>query len=424
MSIKLVPKQHKTSDRWEPVLDAKGREVPYLRRYRDTGMIYVRKTFKAQGIPPLFKSTGETTLGRAKTAADQLVHRWKNEHLGIDDAQVMGRAKVSPDRTVRAAAEWVLENETPNRGEATQFKHRYYIGLIVDEWGSYPLDALTLDDFHRWIMRLRQKKFGPNLEPGTRGYRPARLRKSFEDFSKHLNLIYRHAYARKKIRHLMVFPNPDKALIAGRKERARRYTDRELIALWGVLSEDMRDQFVLAAECYMRLREALKLTWDRVDLESGRVTLRAQDVKTGSKTGRGRIFILSPLALERIRARYARRNPRSPYLFPHRFDVNRPRGSNRTAWDSVKARAGVVGRGTWHHLRHTAISKATLGGQVEPIKVSEYAGVSLQTLQRTYLHSRPDETAAAGRAAQLPIGCERGVNGKRAKSQVSKRKRK
>ena len=57
------------------------------------------------------------------------------------------------------------------------------------------------------------------------------------------------------------------------------------------------------------------LTWDRIDLETGKLTLRAEDVKTGSKTGKGRVFFVSPNALERIRARRKRDKTESPYVF-------------------------------------------------------------------------------------------------------------
>jgi integrase len=407
----------KEKSRWEPVTDTSGRDVPGLSRYTPSGVIYVRKTFKALGIPPLFESTHQKTLGKAKTAAEAIIHQWKNKHLGLDDSVVYGKRKTSPGKTVRDAAKWVLENHTPTQRIATQKKHHYYLGLIMDEFGDRSLDSVTIEDFNRWVMRLRQRKFAPDIPKGERGYRPARLRRSFEDFSKHMNLLFRQAYLRRRVSHLVTFPNPDKALIAGRKARAKKYTDSELQGLWSEMSDDMRDQFVLAAECYMRLREALKLSWDRVDLETGKVTLRPEDVKTGSKTGQGREFLLSPMALARIRARHAKSH--SPFIFPHRDNPNLPRTTNKSAWASAKARAGISG--TWHHLRHTALSRALLEAEANPVKVSEYAGVSLQTVQRNYLHARAEDTAEAAIAATLPLkGCERGVNGKSRKSQVSK----
>lgn len=37
----------------------------------------------------------------------------------------------------------------------------------------------------------------------------------------------------------------------------------------------------------------------------------------------------------------------------------------------------------------------------EPILVSQYAGVSIQTIQRTYLHGRAAQTAAVAKAISI-----------------------
>lgn len=394
----------KSSAVWEQVVtkDRSGRDIPIpnLFRYVPTGVIYVRKRFGREGIPRLSKPTGETTIGKAKVAADRIIQQHRNKHLGIDDSQTFGR-RLAKGNLFGAIAKEVLEDYTPTVRPATQVKHHRYIGALIEEWGDRPIESITVPEFKKWIQSLRNKKFGTSHKPGERGYKPAKTRATFEGFSKHMNLVFRWAYENGKVRHLMVFPNPDKAVIAARK--GRRYSDEELKALWREMNEDLKDQFVLACECYMRLNEALRLEWSRVDVKTGIVTLEAEHVKTGSKTGKGRKFYLSEFALARLRKRFAERDPRSPWVFPSRHDPMRPRTGNKTAWKATKRRAGITGKATWHHLRHTALSRTLLESGQHPVKVSEYAGVSMTTIQKVYLHSHPEETKEVRTGAQLPI---------------------
>lgn len=381
--------------RWQRVAE-------HLYRYVPTGVIYVRRRFGREGIPRLFETTGETTIGKAKTQAERITQRHRNKHLGIDDTAVFGkRRELASPNTFGAIARDVLSEYTPTVRPATQVKHRRYLKALIEEWGDEPAESVTPVRVAAWIKKLRTQKFGTKIEKGKRGYKPARLRATFEGFTKHLNLVFRWGYENSRIKYLVIFPNPDKAVIAKRK--GRRYTDDELRALWEQMNEDLRDQFVLAAECYMRLNEALKLEWSRVDLKTGLVTLEAEHVKTGSKTGKGRSFYLSPFALERIRRRKADQGDVSPFIFPSRFNLQKPRTGNKTAWKAAKARAGIAGKATWHHLRHTALSRALLEAGVNPTKVSEYAGVHMVTIQKVYLHSRPEETREASTGASLNL---------------------
>jgi integrase len=396
-----------SSSKWEQVTakDRTGKEVPVegLFRYIPTGIIYVRKRFGRDGIPRLTKSTGESTIGKAKTAADRIIQQHRNHHLGIDDTSTFGRRK-SGALTFAQLASRVLEDHSPSVRESTRVRHHRYLrpdSELVQKWGKTPIDAMTVPTVKSWINTLRGKKFDCGIEKGKRGYRPAKTRTTFEGFTKHMNLAFRFAYENGMIKHLLVFPNPDKKVIAARK--GRRYTDDELKALWAAMNEDLRDQFVLASECYMRLSEALKLDWDRVDVKTGIVRLEAEHVKTGSKTGKGRTFYLSEFALERVRRRFAARNPRSPWVFPAPHDSMKPRGSNKKAWKATTRRAGIKGTAKWHHLRHTALSRALLEQEINPTKVSEYAGVHMVTIQKVYLHSRPEETKEVNTGAQLPI---------------------
>jgi integrase len=226
-------------------------------------------------------------------------------------------------------------------------------------------------------------------------------RKTFGDYAKYMNKLLRFAYQRRYLSHLIKVDSPDPIATGV----GRVFTESEIKALWGVMNDETRDQFVLCYECFMRLREALYLTWDRVDLNEKEISLRASDVKTGSRTGKGRTFRASHNAIERLRIRYEQRSS-DKWVFPSRVDSSKPVEDNKTAWRAAKRRCAITGRARWHDLRHTAISRSLLERGMDPILVSEYAGVSLKTLQRVYLHSTAKQTAAI--ANSLSVFGEKG----------------
>jgi integrase len=351
--------------------------APCFYRYLPTGEIYFQKTFRKEGFKKLHFPTGEKTIGRARAKAELELTRYKNRCLGIDDTHVFGKKKI---RTVSSVVDEILKHHTPTLRATTQAKHRIYLTELSELLDGVDIEAVTTERFTELLRRLKR----------------SRKRQTFMDYAKYMNLIVRYAYNKRYVSHLIRFKNPDK----GKVHEDRVYTDDELSRVWDAMRGRTRDQFVLSNECFMRLREVLYLTWERVDLETGKITLRAVDVKTGSRTGKGREFIASKYAIERLRARYAERQKRgitSPYVFPSKSDPRKPQHDNKTAWRLAKKAAGITGRATWHSIRHTAITKALLVKRVSPILVSQYAGVSLQIIERTYLHSKAQDTARAAR---------------------------
>lgn len=391
-----------------PYTDKAGRRVPKFYRYVPTGVIYYRETFKKENIPALFKSTEATTLGKAKTTAKKMVQRHRNLHLGIKDDHIYGRAVANPFREVIA---WAREHYTPKMRRRTQVAHNFFFDELDDWLGHFDVNSITRELFTGMIQKRRGKSRKVKNRDGT--YRVS-VRRTFSDYAKHMNLLMRIAYEDLKLAtHLITFDNPDRVrsrlkLLPGATTwdddlgpSWRVYTQAEISALWDEMGEDTRDQFALCYECLMRKREALHLTWDRVDLGVGKITLRPEDVKTGSKTGRGREFIMSPAAWERIRARAQKREPGNPWVFPSKTAPGKPVDDNKTAWTLVKRRAGVFGKATWHSLRHTALTEALLNEGKDPVKVSEYAGVSLETIQRVYLHSKAEQTKSVAGAIRI-----------------------
>lgn len=326
-----------------------------------SGVYYVRKKFVRRKIPPLFKTTGETKQHLAKERAIALIQQHLDLHL-------------KREKTFGEVAEEFLRVETSNPGKrrrGTQQNHRMYFGELGKELGGYLISQVADEVFWSdWLSSFRQKK----------------KRRTFNDYAIYANMLMRYAHRRKYISHLVKFPFVDEKRNVGRV-----LTKQEIANLYATMRSTTKDQFVLAYECAMRLRETLHLTWDRVDFESGKIRLGKDDVKTGSKTGKGREFLMSPNALERLRARKERAGD-SPYVFPSRSDPRKPQGQNKTAWEKAKRRAGISGRCRWHDIRHTAITHMVADPRQSIGLVSEYVGASVRTLQRVYLHSTAEQT--------------------------------
>ena len=341
----------------------------------ETGFYYVRKTFRRLNIPDLFESTRERTKGKAQTVAEARIAEHQSMYLGVGSVFRTGRSS----KRISDIVDEILRTVTPSKRVGTQANHQFYLNEIKKELGIYDVSKFSVTIWSEWLSEFKTRK----------------NRKTFDDYAKHMNLIMRHAYNRKYCSHLIVVPNPDKK----REDTGRVFTIDEINRLWSVMNDETRAQFLLSYECMMRLREVLKLTWDRVDFKNQTITLRADDVKTGSKTGRGRIFKMSPTAADFLLARYKSRESKK-WVFPSPTGQG-PVNQNKTAWFEAKRKAGIKGRARWHDLRHTAISRALLEANASPVMVSEYAGVSIRTIQRVYLHSTADLTSSVAFAVKV-----------------------
>ncbi len=350
--------------------------------YIPTGVIYVRKTFERERLPELFAPTGETKIGRARTKDFEMIAEWRNP-----------KTHQSHKRFSDVFTE-ILKLVTPTHRKGTQAMHRIYFAELEREWGSVRVDDFSTAAWATWLEGFRAKK----------------RRTTFIDYAKHMNIALQYAHTERYASHLIKVPNPDK----GRTLEFRVFTPDELNRLFDAMNEDTRDQYVLAYECGMRLREVLYLTWERYDVRTGYVVLRAEDVKTGTKTGKGREFFATPHARERLMARWSRLGkPSSGPVFKS-DSTGRAVHQNRTAWTAAKRRAGIKGKAKWHSLRHTAITHMLMpkaGEKQDTLHVSEYCGVSIATIQRVYLHSTAENTRTVSNALSLRNYREKPVNG-------------
>lgn len=354
----LLHLQQKRENIW--VRDEKDR---FLVLHRPTGMWYVRA--KRKGKRPLFKKTGYTQKGKAKTKALIMLAEW----MGTRPASGAAGGDVILFRDF--AADFREYIKKTNLRPRTLEQADIYLGELIEEVGYQDIRAINEGFVDEWLADFRSRKD----------------RATFADYVKYLSKTLRHAHRKGLIDRLPQFRNPDP-----KKRAGRVYSHEEAWLLLQASDLKMEAQLRLCLQGFMRLREMLFLTWDRINLETGLVRLGADDVKTGSKTGEGRDFYVNDATLVCL----SLLPRRGAYVFPSPSDPAKPQWSNKTAWRSLKRKVGVRGKASWHSLRHTALTWALVEMKMNPLLVSKFAGVSIRTIERVYLHIRPEDTRDIG----------------------------
>jgi integrase len=142
----------------------------------------------------------------------------------------------------------------------------------------------------------------------------------------------------------------------------------------------------------MRSSEITQLRKDRIDEETRGIRLKAADVKTGSKTNKGR-FIPIPDAIWKFLVEQMDSHPDSSFIFPNFRKDNGDRPMDRTGfkkpWKALKESVGFPD-GRFHDLRHTYATNVFSNPKINPVLACKALGMSMQTAERVYIH--PNET--------------------------------
>lgn len=172
--------------------------------------------------------------------------------------------------------------------------------------------------------------------------------------------VLRHAQAEGVIDRVPQDPRPVTA--RNREARRRRLTLGECEEVIRVMRRPWRDAAELVLLTGLRIGELLALTPEVVDLEAGRLEVRATRGRSGMvgspKTASSRRTVhLTPRAVEILRARVAQAGPRE-WLWEGVID-----GAPRDAFREARALAGVDDPGVgWHTLRHAATALLDAAG--------------------------------------------------------------
>lgn len=357
-----------------------------LRVYLPSKTVYAVKSFRYLGIPNLFECLGEISEREARRRLPAVIEEWKKK-----------QSSENKEKTIGEVIPLFLKYETPKRRPRTRANHRDYFADILQFFGDIPLGDFSEEVYFDRLESVVKPEKAKLAERRKKERKGNRERKTFDYLAVHLNMLYRYAHKKKLVNYLVKISLTEKPRKVGRAidhATAQR--------LFSEMTEDAKDMYCLSYVNCMRRDEGLLLDWDRFDLKTGLITLRAEDVKTGSRTNVGREIYVAEWVRQRFAARFDRqKHLNSPWVFPSPDNPSKPQRSISTAWAGAKRRAGISGRLRWHDLRHSGISYMIHVCGLDIAKVSEFVGTSVRTLQRVYLHTRPEHTKEVGQAIRL-----------------------
>lgn len=337
----------------------------------------------------LCRSTGERDSKiRALEIAERAIAKWMGK-------TVTGKTRTASYKEVGAEfLEGYRARCTAKKIRPRTLKNaELYIPKCVKEFGHLVFNPDDEDDWTKFLgawkrfVAVRQKDHPE---------------KTLVNFWKHHSLVMTHAFETGLLKRPWNVENPDP-----KRETGRIVTDEEKEKLLAVAFPNLRDQLLFAMTMGMRLREHLLLSWDRVDLEQQTITLRPED----TKTKKGRVIQMSPQVYEMLKTRkegyYSHgRGVSDIWVFPARGNPDKPAHQNKSAWQTAKRKAGITGRCRYHDLRHTFLTecaKLVREGRVSVVLICSYAGLSIKTFERVYLHLTHQDTAGVSKLIAVKL---------------------
>lgn len=127
----------------------------------------------------------------------------------------------------------------------------------------------------------------------------------------------------------------------------------------------------------MRKSEIMKLTWDRVNLELGRVTLEK------TKNDEPRSIRLAPPAMEAVLAHRRTRALNTPLLFPSEELPNQPVELKKHWYTALEV--GAIEDFHFHDLRHSTGSYLAMSGATL-LEIAEVLGHKTLSMVKRYAH--------------------------------------
>lgn len=278
----------------------------------------------------------------------------------------------SKDITLRAWITKYLDGST-NRGIENERRYGRRWSLL---FGKRLLSQISAEDLRlvQAKMMARRAKIQANGKHSSRTWSNGTINRHFA-FLRHVLML--------ALKDGRLTRNPVSVIKFLPEERRTRFlTDEELTRIENImLPEDWR-LVAFAIETGLRREEQFQLRWDRLDLESGVITIPLP------KSGKTRHVPLSEGAKSILRSLDS--FIRSPWVYPSPKNPLKPWNAqsfvNHVFTPALK-KLGIQGA-CWHTLRHTAASRRIMAG-VDLVSVKEILGHrDIQTTLR-YSHLSP-----------------------------------
>lgn len=318
--------------------------------YLDTESgIYIIRKFK-KGKDPLWHSTGERSIKAARSLKDQVIANWLGDRpkgsrryfSDLFDAVLAVKATKS-DATYKSAVDQIKNLKPWFTDHCTfidQFNEATWESYIIAQRAKNPNRRLSHDrEILNFTLGLGRKK----------------------DW----------------IQKVYTLRKADTPRAGG-----RYLTDEEIERMVKhAVTDDLRFQIQIAAKMGMRKMEILALSWDRIDLKGGWITLYAEH----TKTKRSRFVPIPDDLLPEFKRRASKKE--GIFLFPAKGIPNRHVGTHQTALASTLKKAKV--KCHFHELRHRALTDMLAAG-VSETDVEKITGASPLVIKRVYHHLRRD----------------------------------
>lgn len=345
-----------------------------------SGRYYLR--VNVPGLGERVYSTGESEFKKALKVAREI----ERELLKIDPGY---RPEFYED-----IAEKAFEVCQKGNRESTVKEARYIYNQLIEAFRGLRMDEVT-DDL--WLEQIRI-------------WEKTTTRRSFKQVRVYAvqidNFAFRKGFKRTRCDFPVSDPKEREGKVLSEKEFARlldgcafKYRDGKKVEpaepFTGIAAtRGKRRRLLLKLWRYhgTRKMESALLTLDRVNLETRSIVFRADDVKTGSKTKKGREIGIAPEVFqdieEAVRDAVA---AGSQYLIPN------DRGTGPIDERSVGRQMRLLAQATGvqfnpNDIRHTFIHNKVLVERKNTSAVAIYVGNSVKVIHDKYLHAKVDHT--------------------------------
>ncbi len=298
------------------------------------------------------KSTGTTDREQAEEFERVLQERlWRLRKLGDRSAVAWADA----------AKRWLNDSARSRR------RDREILAWLKPRIGAYPVSAVADPDA---LEQLRQDALAEGWSQSTADRVMGTVRAV-------LHACWRWRYLEAA---------PPVPMYRPPRSEPRWLTQAQFAALCQELPPHLELAARFAVLTLLRMRSMLQLTWDRVDLERGRMWVPGEHMKTGQPIG-------MPLSREAMRVLRKLRalNPKGTHVF--QWNDSPIDDCNTRAFQEAVTRAGV-GPLRWHDLRHTGASWAVQNGLELPQLMALGGWRDYRSVLR-YAHLAPDHLAEA-----------------------------